>query len=134
MNNKQFKSLLDSITQVTLNENMKSFKEFVGEQHKPAQKSNGGGISKALDALQIAGDVVGTADPSPITDLANSTLSLGRAAYSTSTGDKAGAAEHTLDAGLRAVSAIPYAGDVVGKGGRAIKLGYKATTATSKLV
>lgn len=68
-------------------------------------EKDGGLMAKAgktgLDALQTKLDVVGAADPTPVTDLANAGISLAR-------GDVA-------RAGLRAMSSVPYVGDAVAK-------------------
>ncbi|MDW8243207.1 MAG: RHS repeat-associated core domain-containing protein [Thermogemmata sp.] len=61
-------------------------------------------------------DVLGVFDPTPICDGANALILLGR-------GDWTGA-------GLSAVSMIPYVGDVVGKGGKAVRCGKKVVDTT----
>ena len=69
-------------------------------------------VKSALDKAQLAADVAGVADPTPIVDLTNAGVSLVR-------GDLTGAA-------LRAISAVPYAGDVIGKTGLAARAALKA--------
>ena len=60
----------------------------------------------ALDVTQIALDIVGLVDPTPISDGVNGLISLGRGDW--------------LGAGISAVSMIPYVGDAakLGKLGR----------------
>ena len=64
----------------------------------------------ALDVTQIALDIVGLVDPTPISDGANGLISLGRGDW--------------LGAGISAVSMIPYVGDAAKLG----KLGRYAET------
>jgi hypothetical protein len=93
----------------------------------------GGAVKKtantALDAAQIAGDIVGIVDPTGIVDVANAGVSGVRAAGSAITGNKEGVKDHLINAGLRGVSAIPYAGDAVGKTALAARFGIKAARA-----
>lgn len=61
-----------------------------------------------LDKLQMLGDVAGLFDPTGMVDLANAGLSAGRATLSEPGEERS---RHMVDAGLRAVSAVPF-GDV----------------------
>jgi len=83
-------------------------------------------VNKALDVAQVAGDVVGLVDPTPITDLVNAGVSGVRAAVAKDPEERK---DHLINAGLRAVSAVPYAGDAVGKTGLAVKMGVKGAQA-----
>ncbi len=62
------------------------------------------GLSKNLDRLQVGLDVAGVADPTPIVDGINALIYLARGKYA--------------DAAISAGSMIPYAGDIVFKGGK----------------
>lgn len=62
---------------------------------------------------------------STVVDLANAGVYGGRAIYDLATGDTEKAKEHALSAGLRALFAVPYLGDVA-QAGKAVKA---ATTA-----
>jgi len=68
-----------------------------------------------LDVAQMGLDVAGLFDPSPVSDGASAGLSLGRAGAAVYEGELLAGAGHALDAGLSAVSAIPYLGDLVSK-------------------
>jgi len=68
-----------------------------------------------LDIAQMGLDVAGLFDPSPVSDGASAGLSLGRAGAAAYEGELLAGAGHALDAGLSAVSAIPYLGDLVAK-------------------
>jgi hypothetical protein len=57
-----------------------------------------------VDDLQTGGDVIGTLDPTGIVDGLNALVYLVRG--------------HWAEAGLSAISIVPYVGDVVGKGGK----------------
>lgn len=85
-----------------------------------------GKVNKVLDVVQVAGDVVGIADPTPTTDLVNAGISAIRGATASDPEEKK---SHLINAGLRAVSAVPYAGDAVGKPALAAKMAGKAGTA-----
>ena len=82
-----------------------------------AAAARGSDQSKTLDTLQGIGDVVGVFDQTGISDLANSLVSLLRGARSDEPEDRK---RHFVDAGIRAVSAIPFVGDFakVGRTGR----------------
>jgi len=85
-----------------------------------------GKVNKVLDVVQVAGDVVGIADPTPTTDLVNAGISAIRGATASDPEERK---SHLINAGLRAVSAVPYAGDAVGKPALAAKMAGKAGTA-----
>lgn len=61
----------------------------------------------ALDSLQAILDGIGVADPTPTVDLANAAISVVRAV-----GDPERRGEHLTNAGISAVSAVPYVGDI----------------------
>jgi hypothetical protein len=68
-----------------------------------------------LDWVQGGLDVIGVFDPTPLSDGVNALISAGR-------GDWTGA-------GLSAIIMIPYAGDVIGKGGKVVRYGKKTVDA-----
>lgn len=86
-----------------------------GQSEPPPRKMN------ALDMLQMGLDAVGVADPTPIADGANAVLSVARAAF-----DPAHAGEHLKNAGISAISMVPYFGDIA----KLFKYGGKAAKAT----
>lgn len=77
-------------------------------------------VSKTLDAVQTAGDVVGIADPTGVVDGANVAVSLGRAAL-----DKKNRKKHLKNAAISAAGVVPYVGDAA-KIPKLAKLGSKA--------
>jgi len=110
----------------------KQLKEQLGITDKVKKVGN-----KVLDAAQVAGDVVGVFDPTPVTDLVNAGVSAVRGATASDSQEKK---SHFINAGLRGVSAVPYAGDAVGKTALAAKMGIgaakagKAAGATTKAI
>lgn len=80
-----------------------------------------------LDKLQYGLDVVGIADPTPISDLANAAISVVRGIA-----DPERRGEHLTNAGLRAVSAIPYVGDVAKAGTLGRKAAQVATSSVGR--
>jgi hypothetical protein len=74
-----------------------------------------------MDKLQTFLDVTGVLDPTPISDGANTVISLMRAV-----GDPKNAGTHLTNAATSAVSVIPYVGDIA----KAFKYGGKAADAT----
>ena len=68
-------------------------------------------MEKALDASQLAIGAGGILDPSPTADLVNASISYARGDY--------------FGAFFDGVSAIPYAGDLVGKPLRGAQLGFR---------
>ncbi len=79
----------------------------------PQQQSS---LSGLLDGLQTVLDAVGVADPTPIADGANVVISLARAVM-----DPKRSGEHLANAGVSAVSMVPYIGDIA----KAFKYGGK---------
>lgn len=80
-----------------------------------------------LDKLQYGLDVVGIADPTPISDLANAAISVARGIA-----DPERRGEHFTGAALRAVSAIPYVGDVAKTGTLGRKAAQVATSSVGR--
>lgn len=122
---------------------MKTFNQFLREfgldngdngypsTTSPLKKIAGSSTGKKfLDAAQFGADVVGVFDPTPITDLANAAVSVGRGSIAKTPEEKE---DHYVNAGLRAVSAVPYAGDAIGKTALAAKLAAKGGRATRVL-
>jgi hypothetical protein len=77
------------------------------EQTPPAGRKEPSQASNAMDAVQLVLDVIGAFDPTPITDGANSLISVGRAIFT----DPERRKEHLQNAAISAVSMIPYVGD-----------------------
>jgi hypothetical protein len=86
-------------------------------QQKPTSKA-----SRIMDYLQMGLDAIGVLDPTGIADASNGILSLGRAAIEP---ERAG--HHLVNAGVSAMSIIPYVGDTSKLG----KYGFRAAK-TSK--
>lgn len=80
-----------------------------------------------LDKLQYGLDVIGIADPTPVTDIANAAISVVRGIA-----DPERRGEHLTNAGLRAVSAIPYVGDVAKAGTLGRKAAQVATSSVGR--
>lgn len=78
-------------------------------------------LSTATDVLQMGLDAVGVVDPTPISDGINAVWSLGRAFT-----DPERRSEHLTNAGISAVSMIPYIGDSA----KLLKTGRYAKTAS----
>jgi hypothetical protein len=86
-----------------------------------ASSGKGGFFAKGLDAIQAGMDVAGAIDPTPIVDGVNAGVSVVRAFT-----DPKNAGKHLVNAGVSAVSMVPYLGDlakVFKYGGRAAKAG-----------
>lgn len=77
------------------------------EQTPAPSKKEPSRTSTAMDAVQLVLDVIGAFDPTPITDGANSLISVGRAVLT----DPERRKEHLQNAAISAVSMIPYIGD-----------------------
>jgi hypothetical protein len=92
------------------------------KRQKETMKATGSIEEGFLDKLQTAADVVGVVDPTPATDIANAAVSVARSRFAKDPKEKR---EHAVNAALRAVSAVPYAGDAVGKTALAAKAGTK---------
>lgn len=78
--------------------------ELGGTRTTRPQDTRAGNV---IDKVQTAMDVLGTIDPSPITDGANVLISIARAI-----GNPQNAGTHLLNAGISAVSMIPHVGDL----------------------
>lgn len=84
----------------------------------PGSGKSGGGM---MDMLQTGMDAIGVLDPTPIADGLNAGISVARAFT-----DPKNAGSHLVNAGVSAVSMIPYIGDfakVFKYGGKAAKVG-----------
>jgi len=73
----------------------------------------------AHEELKVAVDLIGIADPTPITDAVGAVLALADGEW--------------LDAGMSVVSMVPYGGDVIGKSVKGTKATYKLTKAAEAL-
>lgn len=88
---------------------------------------SGKGSGNLLDKLQTGMDAVGVADPTPIVDGINAGISVVRAFT-----DPKNAGTHLVNAGVSAISMVPYLGDVAKVfkyGGKAAKAGSEAAKA-----
>jgi len=74
---------------------------------------------QALDAAQLALDVAGMADPTPVSDVAGGIMSASRGDW--------------MGAGLSVISIVPYLGDAVAKPMKAAKAAAKASKLAAKL-
>ncbi len=81
-------------------------------------------VQLGLDLGQMALDITGIVDPTPISDGSNAVISLGRSVGSLFSGDFGEAGGHLLNAGISAVAIVPALGDVAKAG----KIGKWAQT------
>ncbi len=103
------RQLLDEVAPHLSPRDLQDVQHQMGQPPAPA-KAKGIDADLALDLTQIGLDIAGIFDPTPISDGANTLISLGRSDW--------------LGAGLSAVSMIPYVGDAAKLG----KLGKYAQT------
>ena len=103
------RQLLDEVAPHLPPRDLQDVQHQMGQPPAPA-KANGIDADLALDLTQIGLDIAGIFDPTPISDGANTLISLGRGDW--------------LGAGLSAISMIPYVGDAAKLG----KLGKYAQT------
>lgn len=103
------RQLLDEVAPHLSPRDLQDVQHQMGQPPAPA-KAKGIDADLALDLTQIGLDIAGIFDPTPISDGANTLISLGRGDW--------------LGAGLSAVSMIPYVGDAAKLG----KLGKYAQT------
>lgn len=81
-------------------------------------------VQLGLDLGQMALDITGIVDPTPISDGSNAVISVGRSIGSLFSGDFGEAGGHLLNAGISAVAIVPALGDVAKAG----KIGKWAQT------
>jgi hypothetical protein len=74
----------------------------------------------AIDYFQDSLDFIGTFDPTPLVDLINGGIYAGRGKWD--------------EAALSGISALPYLGDLLGKGGKLIRRGSKYADDTADLL
>ena len=103
------RQLLDEVAPHLSPRDLQDVQHQMGQPPAPA-KAKGIDADLALDLTQIGLDIAGIFDPTPISDGANTLISLGRGDW--------------LGAGLSAISMIPYVGDAAKLG----KLGKYAQT------
>ena len=103
------RQLLDEVAPNLSPRDLQDVQHQMGQPPAPA-KAKGIDADLALDLTQIGLDIAGIFDPTPISDGANTLISLGRGDW--------------LGAGLSAISMIPYVGDAAKLG----KLGKYAQT------
>ena len=103
------RQLLDEVAPHLSPRDLQDVQHQMGQPPAPA-KPQGIDADLALDLTQIGLDIAGIFDPTPISDGANTLISLGRGDW--------------LGAGLSAISMIPYVGDAAKLG----KLGKYAQT------
>ncbi len=93
------------------------------------ERPAGNQSSSLLDKLQMGLDAAGVVDPTPIADGANAILSVTRAFM-----DPKNAGSHLTNAGISAISMVPYVGDIAKLfkyGGKAAKAAEAGSTAAS---
>ena len=90
------RQLLDEVAPNLSPRDLQDVQHQMGQPPAPA-KAKGIDADLALDLTQIGLDIAGIFDPTPISDGANTLISLGRGDW--------------LGAGLSAISMIPYVGD-----------------------
>jgi hypothetical protein len=98
-----------------------------GGQAAPAATPTAAGpdpVQLGLDLGQMALDITGIVDPTPISDGSNAVISVGRSIGSLFSGDFGEAGGHLLNAGISAVAIVPALGDVAKAG----KIGKWAQT------
>lgn len=89
-------------------------------------EAQGFDASLIADLTQMALDLTGIVDPTPVSDGTNLVISLGRGAGELFSGNWSKAGDHGLNAVLSGVGIVPYVGDVAKLG----KLGKWAETVT----
>jgi hypothetical protein len=96
----------------------------VGTAPSPAPAAGPDPVQLGLDLGQMALDITGIVDPTPISDGSNAVISVGRSIGSLFSGDFGDAGGHLLNAGISAVAIVPALGDVAKAG----KIGKWAQT------
>ncbi|MBB4858829.1 hypothetical protein HNO88_002155 [Novosphingobium chloroacetimidivorans] len=99
----------------------------VGSTPAPAPTAAPAGpdpVQLGLDLGQMALDITGIVDPTPVSDGSNAVISVGRSIGSLFSGDFGEAGGHLLNAGISAVAIVPALGDVAKAG----KIGKWAQT------
>lgn len=81
-------------------------------------------VQLGLDLAQMALDITGIVDPTPVSDGGNAIVSVGRALGSLFSGDWSDAGGHALNAGISAIGIVPALGDLAKAG----KIGKWAQT------
>ena len=81
-------------------------------------------VQLGLDLGQMALDITGIVDPTPVSDGSNAVISVGRSIGSLFSGDFGAAGGHLLNAGISGVAIVPALGDVA----KASKIGKWAQT------
>lgn len=99
------------------------------KRQKETMKATGSIEEGFIDKVQAAADVVGVVDPTPTTDIVNAAVSAARSRLAKNPKEKR---EHAVNAALRAVSAVPYAGDAVGKTALAAKAASKVGSKSTR--
>jgi len=103
-----------------------------GENPTPPTPANDAGpdpVTLGLDLTQLALDITGIIEPTPISDGSNTIISAGRAIGSLFSGDFGGAGGHALNGVLSAAGILPYLGDAAKAG----KVGKWAQTISDSI-
>ena len=103
-----------------------------GESATPPTPANDPGpdpVQLGLDLTQLALDITGIIEPTPISDGSNTIISAGRAIGSLFSGDWGDAGGHALNGVLSAAGIIPYLGDAAKAG----KVGKWAQTVSDSI-
>ncbi|WP_294252148.1 hypothetical protein [uncultured Sphingomonas sp.] len=90
----------------------------------PAPAAGPDPVQLGLDLGQMALDLTGIVDPTPVSDGTNAVVSVGRSIGAVFSGDWSGAGGHLLNAGISAVAIVPGLGDLAKAG----KIGKWAQT------
>ncbi|TGX54971.1 HNH endonuclease [Sphingomonas gei] len=100
-----------------------------GSAPAPANDAGPDPVTLGLDLTQLALDITGIIEPTPISDGSNTIISAGRAIGSLFSGDFGGAGGHALNGVLSAAGIIPYLGDAAKAG----KVGKWAETISESI-
>jgi len=95
----------------------------------PANDTAPNPVELGLDLTQLALDITGIIEPTPISDGSNTIISAGRAIGSLFSGDFGGAGGHALNGVLSAAGILPYLGDAAKAG----KVGKWAQTVSDSV-
>lgn len=121
-----------SLTPVERGELARALDGDTGAGVTPPAAANDAGpnpVELGLDLTQLALDITGIIEPTPISDGSNTLISAGRAIGSLFSGDFGGAGGHALNGVLSAAGILPYLGDAAKAG----KVGKWAQTVSDSV-